>query len=129
MGLQRSENCHKGIERYIVKEGGISAGKAGLLSELSMKKSTLQVRLNRRVTFDHRIDRGPFPKLLFLIKSEGKKLFTDWLIELAKRGFGMSEDAFLKSVKKFLDKEVRIIPFNSRSSSPPYPSHLLCFIS
>ena len=56
MGLQQSENCHKGIERYIVKEGGISAGKAGLLSELSMKKSTLQVRLNRRVTFDRRFE-------------------------------------------------------------------------
>ena len=29
----------------------------------------------------------------------------------------MSTDAFLKSVKKFLDKEVRIIPFNSHSRS------------
>ena len=35
----------------------------------------------------------------------------DWLIELANRGFGMSTNAFLKSVKKFLDKEVRIMPF------------------
>ena len=35
-----------------MKEGGISARKAGLLWGLSMKKSTLQVRLNRRVTFD-----------------------------------------------------------------------------
>ena len=128
MGLQRSENCHKGIERYIVKEGGISARKAGLLSELSMKKSTLQVRPNRRVTFDHRIE-VPSPSFFFLIKNEGKKSFADWLIELANRGFGISKDAFLKSVKKFLDKEVRIIPFNSRSHSPPYPSHLLCFIS
>ena len=41
----------------------------------------------------------------------------------------MSTDAFLKSVKKFLDKEVRIMPFNNRSRSPPCPSHLLCFIS
>ena len=39
----------------------------------------------------------------------------------------MSTDAFLKSVKKFPDKEVRIIPFNSRSSSPPYPSHFLFY--
>ena len=45
------------------------------------------------------------------IKNEEKKSFADWLIELANRGFGMSTDAFLKSVKKFLDKEVRIIPF------------------
>ena len=38
-----------------------------------------------------------------------KEWFADWLIELANRGFGMSTDAFLESVKKFLDKEVRII--------------------
>ena len=35
----------------------------------------------------------------------------------------MSTETFLKSVKKFLDKEVRII--KSRSRSPPYPTHLL----
>ena len=28
-----------------------------------------------------------------------------------------------RSLKKFLDKEVRIIPFNNRSRSPPYASH------
>ena len=78
-----------------------------------MKKSTLQVRLNRRVAFDRRIE-VPSP---------------DWLIELANRGFGMSTDAFLKSVKKFLNREGRIIPFNSRSRSPPYPSDLLPCIS
>ena len=67
---------------------------------LSMKKS-LQVRLNRRVTFDRRIE-VPSPSF-FLTKNEEKKSFADWLIELANRGFGMSTDAFLKSVKKFLD--------------------------
>ena len=38
----------------------------------------------------------------------------------------MSTDAFLKSVKKFLDKEVSIMPFNNRSRSPPkaYKSRL-----
>ena len=93
-----------------------------------MKKSTLQVRLNRRVTFDRRIE-VPSPSFFFKTKNEEKKSFADWLIELANRGFGMSTDAFLKSVKKFLDKEVRIMPFNNRSRSLPYPSHLLCFIS
>ena len=44
-----------------------------------------------------------------------KKSFADWLIELANRGFGVSTDVFLKSVKKFVDKEVRIMPFNNRS--------------
>ena len=58
-----------------------------------MKKSTLQVRLNRRVTFDRRIEVRPFPKLFFLIKDEEKKSLADWLIELANRGFGMSTDA------------------------------------
>ena len=46
------------------------------------------------------------PQAFFKIKNEEKKSFADWLIELANRGFGMSTDAFLKSVKKFLDKEV-----------------------
>ena len=86
-----------------------------------MKKSTLQFRLNRRVTFDRRIE-VPSPK-------KRKHGFADGLIELGKRGFGLSTDAFLKSVEKFLDKEVRTIPFNSRSRSPQYPSHLLRFIS
>ena len=110
-----------------MKEGGISARKAGLLCGLNTKKSTLQVGLNRRVTFDRRVE-VPFP-IFFKIKNEERKSFADWLIELASCGFGMSTDAVLKSVKKFLDNEVRIIPFlNSRSHSTPYPSHLLCFI-
>ena len=95
---------------------------------LSMKKSTLQVRLNRGVTFDRRIE-VPSTSFFPLIKNEGKKSFADWLIGLANCGFGMSTDAFLKSVKKFLDREVRIMSFNNRSRSPPYRSYLLCFIS
>ena len=92
-----------------MKEGGISARKAGLLWGLSMKKSTLQVRLYRRVTFDRRVE-VRLPQAFFKIKNEERKSFADWLIELANCGFGMSTDAFLKPVKKFLDKEVRIIP-------------------
>ena len=95
---------------------------------LSMKKSTLQVRLNRGVTFDRRIE-VPSTSFFPLIKNEGKKPFADWLIGLANCSFGMSMDAFPKSVKKFLDREVRIMSFNNRSRSPPYPSYLLCFIS
>ena len=49
----------------------------------------------------------------FKIKNEEKNSFADWVIELANRGFGMSTDAFLKSVKKFLDKEVRIMLLNN----------------
>ena len=50
-----------------LKEGGISARKAGLLWGLSMNKSTLQVRLNGRVTFDRRIE-VPYPSFFFLNK-------------------------------------------------------------
>ena len=103
-----------------MKEGGISARKAGLLWGLSMKKSTLQVRLNRRVTFDRRIE-VPSPSFFFKTKNEEKKSFADWLIELANRGFGMSTDAFLKSVEKFLNKEVRIMPFKQPLAFPTIP--------
>ena len=92
-----------------------------LLLGLSMKKSTLKVRLNRRVTFDRRIE---VPK----IKNEEKKSFADWLIELANSGFGMSTDAFLKPVKKFLDKEVRIIPFLKQPLAfPTIPQSFVMF--
>ena len=91
-----------------------------------MKKSTLQVRLNGRVTFDRRIE-VPSPSF-FLTKNEEKKSFADWLIELANRGFGMSTDAFLKSVKKFLDKEVRIIPFLKQPLAfPTIPQSFVMF--
>ena len=40
MGLQLSEKCHKLKGLRDVKEGGISARKAGLLLGLSMEKST-----------------------------------------------------------------------------------------
>ena len=97
---------------------------------LSMKKSTLtQVRLNKRVTFDRRIE-VPTPLFYFYFfqqKMKKTNRFADSLIELANPGFGLSTDASLQSVKKFLDKKVRTC--NSRSHSPPYPSHLLCFIS
>ena len=38
----------------------------------------------------------------------------------------MSTDAFLKSVKKFLNKEVSIMRFNNRSRFRLYPSH--CYV-
>ena len=89
-----------------------------------MKKSTLQVRLNRRVAFDRRIE-VPSPSF-FLNKNEEKQSFADWLIELANRGFGMSTDAFLKSVKKFLDKEVRIILLTA--ARVPHHTPVICYV-
>ena len=95
------------------------------------RNQTLQVRLNRRVTFDRQIEVPSLVFFFFFFKPEMKKKnrFADGLAELANRGFGFSMDAFLKSVEMFLDKEIRTIPFNSHSLSPPYPSHLLCFVS
>ena len=51
-----------------MKGGGISVRKAGQMWRLSMKKSTLtQVILNRRVTFDRRIEvPTPFCFLVFI---------------------------------------------------------------
>ena len=93
------------------------------------EKSTLQVRLIRRVTFYGRIE-VPLPGFFFGLQKRGINRMSDRLIKLANRVFGLSTDAFVKSVKKFLDKGVRtILPLNSRWRSPPYPSHLLCFIS
>ena len=57
-----------------------------------------------------------------------KKAFADWIIELANCGFGMSTDAFLKSVKTFLDKEVRIIPFLKQPLAfPTIPQSFVMF--
>ena len=76
-----------------------------------------RVRLNGRMTFDRR--KGPFPVFFFnnnkinkWINKNNKRL-ADLLIELANCSFGLSTDAFLKSVN-IVDKEVRTIPFNSR---------------
>ena len=90
-----------------------------------MKKSTLQVRLNGRVTFDRRIE-VPSPSF-FLTKNEEKKSFADWLIELANRGFGMSTDAFLNSVKKFLDKEVSIVCYLT-TARVPHHTPVICYV-
>ena len=86
-----------------------------------------------------------FPSFLFivvivisiLVKQEsvtGENFIADEIpfktIEKYRYGLRKTVSKHLKSVKKFLDKEKRTaIPFNSRSRSPPCPSHLLCFIS
>ena len=48
-----------------------------------------------------------------------KKTVCRRLIDLAKHGFGLSKDTFLKSVKKFLGKKVRTIPFNMQPLAFP----------
>ena len=62
-------------------------------------------------------------------KNEEKKSFADWLIELANCGFGMSTDAFLRSVKTFLDKKVRIIPVLKQPLAfPIIPGPVICYV-
>ena len=69
------------------------------------------------------------PQAFFKIKNEERKSFADWLIELANCGFGMSTDAFLKSVKKFQDKEVRIIPVLKQPLAfPTIPRPVICYV-
>ena len=56
-----------------------------------------QDRLNGSVTFDHR--KGTSPVLTKIEATQANK-FVDWLIELAKRGFGLSKGAFLTALEK-----------------------------
>ena len=69
------------------------------------------------------------PQAFFKIKNEERKSFADWLIELANCGFGMSTDAFLRSVKTFLDKKVRIIPVLKQPLAfPTIPGPVICYV-
>ena len=65
-------------------------------------------------------------QFLFFLK---QKMKEKRVAKLGNRGFGLSTDHFLKSVKKFLVKKVRTIPINSHSRPPQYPRLLLWFIS
>ena len=108
-GPQQNENELYPTETFLnamrdVREGGMGARKVA--QKWALKKSSLQTdRLNGRVIFDRRKDLLPG-----LTKNEENQM-ADWLIELANRGFGLSKDALLKAVEKFLDKDGRTAPF------------------
>ena len=51
------------------------------------------------LTFDRLIE-GPSPVFFFKQKMKEENQFTDWLIELANRGFGLSTDTFLKVLRQ-----------------------------
>ena len=69
------------------------------------------------------------PQAFFKIKNDERNSFADWLIELTNCGFGMSTDAFLESVKKFLDKEIRIIPFLFKTAARgPHHTPVICYV-
>ena len=58
-----------------------------------------------------------------------KKSFVDWLTELGNCAFSMSTDAFLKSAKKFLDKEVRIILlYHLTAARVPHHTPVICYV-
>ena len=73
------------------------------------------------MTFDRLTALRQFVCLFFYFKQKMKE-------KLGNRGFGLSTDEFLKSVKKFLVKKVRTIPSNSRSRPPQHTSLLFWFI-
>ena len=66
------------------------------------------------------------PQAFLKIKNEERKSFADWLIELANCGFGMSTDAFLKSVKKFLGSKNYII-FKTAARVPGH-TPVICYV-
>lgn len=67
----------------------------------------MQSRINGKVAYDRH--KGPSP---ILTKSEETQL-GDWVIEMCKRGFGISKSEFLQTVKIFLDKDGLSTPFKN----------------
>ena len=73
----------------------------------------------RRVAFDRLTALRQFVCLFVCLFFYFKQKMKE---KLGNRGFGLSTDEFLKSVKKFLVKKVRTIPSNSRSRPPQHTS-------
>ncbi len=85
-----------------MREQGLSVRKAA--KKWGIAKSTLQDRLDGKVA---KVRKGP-PTVL--TKAEEDR-FAEWLIERAKRGFGVTKDEFLDCVKTFIDKDKRKTKF------------------
>ena len=81
-----------------IKERGLSVRKAA--KKWDIAKSTLQDRLGRKAK---NIRRGPHT---VLTQAEEDR-FAEWLIERAKRGFGVTKDEFLDCVETFIEKDKR----------------------
>lgn len=93
---KRIENAIKDVAE------GSSIRKAA--SKWGVPRSTVQDKCSGRTK---RMRCGPLP---FITKAEEERLAT-WLIERAKRGFGLTVAEFLDSVKIFFDKDNRETPF------------------
>ena len=112
-GFNGLKNSPKGLRD--VKERGISARKTVQMWGLIMKKSTLQVR-KKRGEWPLTVE-GPRP--VFLAKRRKKPGYLSLQTTL---------DVFLKSVKKFLDKEVRTIPLKDTKPGKRLWSFIIFFI-
>ena len=105
-----SESQESRLELFLkamkdVEENKLSIRKAA--KKWGVNRQTLADRINGKVKLERR--RGPPP---VLTKVE-ENLLAEWLIELSNRGFGMSKQGFLLSVKQFLDKDGRATPFKN----------------
>lgn len=83
-------------------EEGLSIRKAA--SKCGVPQSTVQDKCSAQTK---RVRCGPLP---FITKVEEEGLAT-WLIERAKRGFGLTVVELLDSAERFLDKDNRETPF------------------
>lgn len=81
-----------------IEERSLSVRKAA--KKWGIPKSTLQDKLGRQV---EKKRKGP---RTVLTEAEEDR-FAEWLIERAKRGFGVTKDEFLDSVKTFIEKDKR----------------------
>ena len=86
-----------------VRVGGLSIGKSA--KKWGIKRTTLQDRLSGRVEINRR--RGTPP----IQTKQEENQFTDWLIVMANRGFGVFKESLLNTAKTFLDKDGRTTPF------------------
>ena len=79
-----------------IKERGLSARKAA--KKWDIAKSTLQDRLSGKAK---NIRTGPHT----VLTHAEEDWFAEWLIERAKRGFGVTKDEFLDRVETFIEKD------------------------
>ena len=106
MGLQRSEKFlkrEKGLRG--VKEGGISARKAGQMRPGTEHEEIQEIHTPGNGQTKWKSD-----------LTVGSQILVNWACK-PRLWLGLSTDAFLKPLKKFLDKEVRLI---RRSGSFPH---------
>lgn len=90
-----------------VRVGGLSIRKSG--KKWGIKRTTLQDRLSGQVEINR--CRGPPP----ILSKQEENRFADWLIVMANRGFGVSKQSLLNTVKTFPVKDGRTTPFQDNT--------------